>query len=160
MTPVFRRPETCFKYCVLACTYARLWRGREEPLAGTRTWIFLRARHPENKRVDILEKWIRIFSNFINDGFKDDILQPVGPSITVLTRRTAKADTYILWLLIIWGVASIKWNTELKFTLHLHFANVFLGFWCNSFVRSLWRSLCQKLLLRLQKELLQPVSQY
>lgn len=92
MTPTFRRPETCFKYCVLACTYPRLWREREEPFAGTRTWIFLRARHPEDKRVDKLEKWIRIFSNFNSDGFKDDILQPVGASKTGFTRRTAKTD--------------------------------------------------------------------
>lgn len=96
MTPTFRRPETCFKYCVLACTYPRRWREREEPFAGTRTWIFLRARHPEDKRVDKLEKWIRIFSNFISDGFKDDILQPVGASKTVFTRRTAKVDKFLV----------------------------------------------------------------
>lgn len=66
-----------------------------------------------------------MFSNFINDGFKDDILQPVGPSKTVLTRRTEKADKYILPLLIIGGVAKKQMEHEIQVYLAASFCQCF-----------------------------------
>lgn len=147
----------------LAHTYWYIWLMLNKFIPWTTSQdveLFLACTYPPCLwRVEILEKRPRILSSFISD----DIPQPVGASRTVLTLRTAEVDKLVhLCLLVIRRADKKKadgtWNRN--FTLNHHFDNFFLGFLCNSLVRSLWRLLHQHFLLRLQKKLLQPVIQF